>query len=407
MTGLANGDQPRPSLHQTERITTPREQTPKTLDWLRKTAKDKLAPSPSHDSAYTTAPSRKNESKSTPESEAENSNRSRRKIKFSSMLGLKRHREKASTASPSTASSVSPTQPSTGPEVRTDLRRRSWWSFKKQRSTPDGRRDRRSVSVPVLRGRSSVPNEADDGVTWKNNGGTSRYLRKEFAKKAHQNGFSGTSKKPKGSSGKKQQAHRQTENIPIQPPSSGSSKVGREVSKTLGLKQQKRQRQRRTTSSSQTYPSTPRTSSTQGNAQHAILNDLARENLGAETPSPMTPTQVLRFFLGAGKSDSASKAGTQTDLANRETSPAASTSTLVIRRPSYETRVSGEHRARAWMPFWPSPRPQTELDQGENTDPVSRYGDYLEPPRPEVVRSDSASQKGFRDRVSRNGWRGG
>ncbi|KAI4866022.1 hypothetical protein F4820DRAFT_447498 [Hypoxylon rubiginosum] len=393
-----NQPQPKGPSRQAERATAQRVTTPRTVDRSRDVPTDGSSLNSSHDSAPIATPREGNESKCVLGPQNENIIPSRRRIEFRSMLGQNKRQGKTSNTSPSTATSISPNQLPT-----TVSTHRSWWPFKKQRSAHD-----RRGGYGVME-RTSKANEEDEDLTVsaephrarksvQDRSGSGR-PRNGIAKDAYKSGIKGIWNRSGKGTGRKQRAPKQPERIERRTPQQ-HSRASQEASKPLGRKQQRRHQ--RSLSSSRARPSTDETSATPGNVP--VHRDLAQEDLRTETPL-ITPTQALRLWIGSGRSPS-SKAGTQLDLANPGT--ATSTSTLLVGRPSRESRTSAEHRNRTWIPFWPSPRPQPEISQRGGVDEASgQRASYLEPLSTEPERGGSANPKIPLDGVHRKGWRSG
>lgn len=359
---------------QMERPTTKQESTPRTLNRFLDAPPNKPAPGSSRDGTPSTTSQERNELKYCPEPHTESSILGWHKIAFRSMLGSNKNQRTLSNTTPSTATSASPNQPST-----TSYEHRSWWPFKKQKSS----NDRYSVTEPLMINEeeddlamSSRPHRTHRSLQNRNGGS---HPKNRAAKKSHKNGKSGEGVEKEQQTTSKQ--WEKTERlIPQQP-----NRVSHEASKNLGPKQQKWYR--RSPSSSQARPSTDRTRATP-----ATQRDSASEHSRTETP-PIWTTQALRLCMGTGRSPS-SKAATQMELASPGT--ATSTSTLLIKRPSRESRTSADHRNRNWIPFWPSPKPPFEHSQCRGVDEQQL-----------PIEPDQGDPKGCLGRVSRKGWRSG
>ncbi|KAI0168916.1 hypothetical protein GGR52DRAFT_552824 [Hypoxylon sp. FL1284] len=315
---------------------------------------------------------------------------SRRRIELRNMLRRTKHQEKATSTSPSTVTSTSPDQP---PTAAFGSR---WWLIRKPKSTSD----RLAQKGPAKEGKyPSTPVElqqAEPNVRNRSKSGhptdeATKSTRKSRSKKGWKKHGRAVGQKPRTLKRSEKTAH-------------GTPKKPREASQETSRSTPKYpKRHHRRLLSSHAQPSTERISYTPVNAM--VPRDLVRDDLRIETP-PMTPTQALRIWMGSRIWHSP-KVGTQTDLL----SPGAVTSTsTLIRRPSRESRVSTEQRNRAWIPFWPSPKPQSELPQDRDVDegPGER-ADHLSPlaMEMETERSEPATQKRTLDRVSRKGWRSG
>ncbi|XXG96243.1 hypothetical protein Hte_002524 [Hypoxylon texense] len=379
-----SADQPRlkgPS-RQTERATAQREATPRTIDRSRDAPSDTSGRNSPHDSTSITTPREGSGSKCLLEPQTENIILSRRRVDFRSMLGPNKRQGKPSNTSPSIATSTSTPQLPT-----TVARHRSWWPFKKQRSAQDqlgghGVVERTSAVNEVEDlAMSTKPHQTRENV--QNRSGSGR-PRNKIMKDDYKNWIKDTWNKSGRGTGRRQRTPEQSDRIESRPPQQ-PSRTSREASKPSGLKQQKRYQ--RNLSSSQARLSMDDTSVTPGNVP--VYRDPAQEDLRTETPL-ITAAQALRLWIGSGRSPS-SKAGTQLDLASPGT--VTSTSTLLIRRPSRESRISAEHRNRTWIPFWPSPNPQSDIPEHGGVDELSaQISTYPEPLPAEQDRGGSANQ---------------
>ncbi|KAI1772161.1 hypothetical protein F4818DRAFT_426493 [Hypoxylon cercidicola] len=328
---------PKGSSRQTDRVTAPRETTLRTLERFRDTPTDKPGPSSPQDSTPITTSREGNESKQIPKPRTETVIPSRRRIGFRSMLGPNKRQGETSNTNPSTATSISPNQLSIAVSGH-----RSWWPFRRHRSTHDRRGGHDFTE------RDSMLNEEDLTIPHRtrNNRSRSGHAGNRIAKSVYKNGIEDIRTKYEKGIRHKLRICKQSEKIERRTPQQ-PGRASQETSKPWGLKQQRQNR--RSLSSSQVRPSIDRTSA-------MPVNVPIHRDLRTETP-PKTPTQALRLWIGPGRWPS-SKAGTQVDLANPGT--VTSTSTVLIRRPSRESRISTEHRNKAWIPFWPSPKPQPE-----------------------------------------------
>ncbi|KAI1102697.1 hypothetical protein F4804DRAFT_254964 [Jackrogersella minutella] len=396
---VGGNSQMRTPSRQTKGAVTPKEQIAQTPKRLQKARMFKSTPSFLRDRTPIPTSQKRNDSNCTPESQAWNGSPSQRKLEFRNILGLNRNRGNISPTSPSEETSLSPEQVSTESETPTGTQRRRWWHFKKQRRT----NDERDVDTLDLTGVVSVLDEEegeDDLVailhpqgTWKNGKKrrVSRYPRDEVAEKVHETKVGDIRDGTGRGVDHRQQEHQESKKITNSTP----------------LSQKLQRRHRKSISSSQAHPSTAGTSSTPGTA--TIHKDFAQEDW-RETPSPMTPTQVLRFFLGTTRKTPSSRTATQIDLGSPEIG--ISTSTLPLERKSRDNgRISGrpsmEHNKWAWIPFWGSPKPELDSSLVNSKERRSRRKEYLESAAgpPEVRKS--LNMKRSPDKASRKRWRSG
>ncbi|KAI1370612.1 hypothetical protein F4677DRAFT_348662 [Hypoxylon crocopeplum] len=358
------------------------------------------APSLPQDGALASTPREGDESNNTPESQAGGS-LSRHRIKFRNILGPNRHQGKTSNTSPSEATSISPLQPRTNPSPRTQVETRwtSWWHFKKRRNTYE-ERDAHSVSGSMAQGapdREDAEEGDDEDLAalakpwsrWKSakNRRANRFPGVEAATVEHENEGESIRGKSRREVGRGQKVRGKKSKTAEPVPSPEPGRASQDWWKRSGPKQP---RHRKSISSAHARPSATGTSSTPGNG--TAHRDFGHEDW-RETPSPMTPNQVLRLFLGSGRPPT-SRTTTQLELVSPEAAP--STSTLHFERPSRDARAL-EHKYKTWASFWGSPKPQPEPSSGEDVEGVSRQEDNPE----------SASQKRPWARVYRKRWRSG
>ncbi|KAI1211141.1 uncharacterized protein F4807DRAFT_466488 [Annulohypoxylon truncatum] len=408
---------PRTSSRYTERIATLKGQSARTPDHLRKVDKIKSTPSLFRDRAHGHTPQKRDDTNPSPESHDKGGFPSQRRITFRSISGLDRkNRSKISHTNPSETISTSPPQTPTGLDTPTENRRARWWKVKKQRSVHEYERDQDITSglieaPPVL---DEDEDEIGDDLaamvrprcTRKNvkprHG--SKYHKGEVTKKVPSGDMRRILKNSRGGSRQQEEIHQGASKAAHYYP---SSQPDRDSLKTSGPGIQRGHR--KSVSSSQAHPSTTGTSSTPGTT--TVHRDFAQDDW-RETPSPMTPNQILRFLFGPRKTP-LSGTVTQSELPE-EPKISVSTSTPPLRRQSRESRTSGrpstESKNKTWFPFRITPRPQLDAspqDSGEKSSRGGGQGEHLEPMAGEPVPSRSPNLKKPWDRILRKRWRSG
>ncbi|KAI0120760.1 hypothetical protein F4776DRAFT_665387 [Hypoxylon sp. NC0597] len=349
----------KPPSRRTERATSPREQESQTSDRLRKTNRLESNPSLPRSGTLGPKPPKNSGSNSTPESQAGSRQRSQNKIRFRSILKLNKIRGKTSNMSPSEDTSISPVQVETGADAPKTTRKRSWWQFKKQRRTRN--EQDRGHSSSIAEGGNSLAALDKSRRTWKSIKArrTWGYAEGNFAANACENRTRGGHGKSGRGADQRQKVDKRSETTvyDTSPP-----QTDRGLWKVSGPKL--RIRRRKSLSSSKARPSTTGTSSTPGTT--TIHRDFVHED-SRETPSPMSPTWVLRHLLGSRKTPP-SRPATQSDP--RGPGISISTSTVALGRRSRDSHTSGrqstDHKNRVWTPFWGIPRWQPERSQRDN-----------------------------------------
>ncbi|KAI1407711.1 hypothetical protein F5Y13DRAFT_195059 [Hypoxylon sp. FL1857] len=309
-----NTEQELPS-RRTQQATTSRRQTPREPSRPRKTKRVESSPSLARDGTLAPTPRKNNGSNGTTESQAAEGHQNQNKIKFRSVLGLSRNRGETPNTSHSEVPSISPIQLETEAERLVETRPRRWWYFKKRRRTQNQRTRNLSSSLAE---EASMRGEESDGLaalegsrsTWKSIKTRRAHQRPETevatnmydnrTEDAQMKTGKGTSQKQKVDNGSEKTGN----GMYHQKPDRGLS---RESRPTLQI------RRRKTISSSQARPSTTGTSSTPGTT--TVHRDVGHED-SRETPSPISPTQVLRLLLGPRKTPP-SRPATQPDLGGR------------------------------------------------------------------------------------------
>ncbi|KAI0835011.1 hypothetical protein F5Y06DRAFT_277162 [Hypoxylon sp. FL0890] len=378
-----------PPSRQAERVTSSREQTPRTSDWLR--SSKRVRPSLSRLGERNLAPrSQKNHGlNGTPERRVGEGNRSQPRIKFRSILRLNKNRRRASNTSPSEDNSIPTVHVETEAETPLETWTKRWWYLKKRRV-----RDELS--------RSSLAEEGDDlaafegsRCTWKSikTHRPDGYPGGKIATNTYDNRSGNTRRKSGRGRNQRQKVDMRSEKTASD---LSTPQADRVLSKALGPKLL--MRRRKSVSSSQARPSTTGPSSTPATTIH---RDFARE-YSRETPSPIS---VLRLLLSQRKTPPSRPATQSGPRGHRDR---ISTS---IDGQSRDSRTPGRQstgqKHRAWIPFWGPSKPQPEDSLRDNADETSRRRDYLEPAPREPSRSGSANQKWLSERVSRMRWRSG
>ncbi|KAI2470168.1 hypothetical protein F4781DRAFT_391380 [Annulohypoxylon bovei var. microspora] len=406
--------QSRTSSQQTERVTTLRGQTTQTPDRLQKAERVKSTPSLLRDRVHALTSRRRKGLNFTPESQTRGDSPIQPRITFRSISRQNKNRGKTSKSNPSDTPSISPPQASTEPDAPIENRRRKWWNVRNQKSVCGHERDQ--DRTPSFIKTSSALNEDEEGDdlaalvkpkdTWTNfrSRCVVRYPRGKTTKNVSPNEIQKISRKPGRGTSQKQEVYQGTSKIanhafPLQP--------DRESLKTAGPKLQ--MGHRKSISSSNPRPSTTGTSSTPGTA--TAHRDFALEDW-RETPSPVTPTQALRLFLGTRRTP---PPRTTTQLDPRGPKISVATCTPPLGRQSQESgksrtsgRPSTEYKNRIWIPFGASPRPQLDTSLRSNGKKASgEGGEHLEPTAGEPVLSRSPNPKKRWDRILQKRWRSG
>lgn len=391
-----NNDQSRPL----QQATAPRDQAMNTPTQPQKVKKVSSSPSLV---SHTPSNRERNKEDYTPESQTEDSHSSRPRIKFRNMLGANKHHKGSSNTNPSGTTSTSPPQPPTEVETMPETQQRSWWLFKKQRTESKDSRHGLSSSEKT----ATVSGEEDADVLtalykpvriWKTarQRRQSKYVKGRVTKNTQSSKAGSVSRRMVKGAAVRQEA-------PFLKTKQKANDISRQTHRTV-MTSSKRprpmlQRQyRRSLSTSRTQLSTTGTSSTPGNG--TANKEMARDDW-RETPSPIIQNRALRVFLGARGSPRI-KSATQPELRGIEATTSAST--LHLERQSRDSRAF-EPKSRVWIPFWGSPKPQTEELLGDDGDKSPKPGDTSEAGRLKVpAEGETTKQK---DKATRKGWRSG
>ncbi|KAI1451458.1 hypothetical protein F4805DRAFT_451366 [Annulohypoxylon moriforme] len=406
--------QPRTSSQRKGRFTTRMNRSTQTPDRLQKSERPKSTPSLFRDKAHGPTTQKRNISNFTPESQIKGDFPTQHKITLRSILGLNKNRGKSSDTNPSETISISPPRASMELDVLTESWRRKWWESKKKRNIRNYERHKNNTPCLIEPPLVLDENEECDGLaalrkpqgTWKDvkNRHKGRNQKGETTKNALRDGIGRISTKSERSTRQREEIYRGASKTtrytsPLQQLNRGFDTSGNKIQMD----------HRKSISSSQAHPSTIETNSTPGTA--TVHRDFAQDDW-RETPSPITPTQVLRFFLSPRRS-SLSKTATQLDLSEGP-KISVSTCTPPLGRQSRESHGSGrpsaEHRNRTWIPFRVSPRPQpghSFHDNGEKSSRGEGQGGHLEPIATEPVPSKSPTLKKSWGRILRKRWRSG
>ncbi|OTB09404.1 hypothetical protein M426DRAFT_18050 [Hypoxylon sp. CI-4A] len=399
-------NQPGTSSRQTVRVPTAREAMAQTPRLLREAKRSKSTSTIARNGALVPTPQKRNESKSSPESQGGNSHSSQHTTKLRRILGRGKDHGRSSSTGHSEPVPASPVQPPAEAEAETETAtgRKKWWHSKRRRGTHDGQVQHHIASSSTL----TPAQYKEDGDrlrrllrprgSWKSNrhGQPSGDLELESipteSRKDDRTARSYTKSKRSVDLGKLAKRSPERMATHLSPP-----QLDRATPKASGPKQQTRRRE--SASSSRSRPNITETSPSLGIA--AIRRELAaQEDSRQETPSPTTAGQVLRMFLGSGK--------TPPNPTNAEGTTASTSTTLHgDSRPS--GRPSTEQKSRGWMiPFWGSPKPP-EVDL--STEAAGVIEDNRDRRRrrtsEESGHGGSANQKRFLDGVSRKRWRSG